>query len=189
MIEQSENSPNRLAELIQLVGKSRDKEAFATLFGHFAPRVKSYMRRLGTDDAQAEELMQEAMIMVWRRAHTYDPERSAASTWIFTIARNKRIDGLRRGSWLDIDPNDPTVISEPDQPDDIVSGFEIARQMKEAVAMLPDDQAEAIRLAYYEGLSQSEIAAKLGTPLGTVKSRLRLALQRLRIKISDEHAS
>lgn len=185
MVEGFDNSPAGLAELIQSVGQSRDKAAFADLFNYFAPRVKSYMRRLGADDAQAEELMQEAMIMVWRRANTYDPARAAPSTWIFTIARNKRIDGLRRIAFPEIDPNDPTITTAPEQPDDIVSGLEVAKQMQEVIKTLPDDQAEAIRLAYYEGLSQSEIASKLGTPLGTVKSRLRLALQRLRGRLAD----
>ncbi len=170
----------RLAALLEAVGRDRDRTAFAELFDYFAPRIKAYMRRLGADDAQAEELMQETMLTVWRRAASYDPKLAAVSTWMFTVARNKRIDGLRRAARPDVDLNDPTMEQEQEQPDAIVGRMQTAALVREALAELPPEQAEAMRLAYYEGLSQSEIAAKLDTPLGTIKSRMRLALRRLR---------
>ncbi len=182
----AELTPAALAALAQAVGKSKDRQAFAVLFRHFAPRVKAYMRRLGADDAAAEELMQEAMIMVWRRAQTYDPKLAAVSTWVFTIARNKRIDGLRRMARPEIDPNDPTLMQDPTQPDVIVNQAEAAAKVRAALGRLPEEQAEAMRLAYYEGLTQSEIATRLDTPLGTVKSRMRLALQRLRDALDSD---
>lgn len=169
-----------MAGWVGAVGANRDRTAFRELFQHFAPRIKAYMRRLGADDALAEELMQESMLTVWRRAASYDPNTAAVSTWLFTIARNKRIDGVRRQKRPEIDPNDPTLVVEPEQPDRILDRVKSAERMRSALTELPPDQAEAIRLAYYEGLSQSEIAARLDAPLGTIKSRMRLALQRLR---------
>lgn len=176
----------QLVECLRAVGANADRQAFRQLFLHFAPRIKAYMRRLGADDGQAEELLQETMLTVWRRAATYDPKLAAVSTWMFTIARNKRIDGIRRMVRPEIDPNDPTLVKEPDQPDRLVDQIQQAERMRAAVAELPDEQAEALKLAYYEGLSQSEIASRLDTPLGTVKSRMRLALARLRKAWGDE---
>lgn len=169
-----------MAEAVEAVAATADRAAFRTLFERFAPRVKSYMRRLGADDALAEELMQETMLAVWRRAGSYDRKVAAVSTWIFAIARNRRIDGLRRAARPEVDPDDPTLVEAPEPPDALVDRLRTAERMAAALGDLPDEQSEAIRLAYYEGLSQSEIAARTGAPLGTIKSRMRLALQRLR---------
>ena len=166
------------------VAQNADREAFAQLFAYFAPRLKAYMRKLGADDAAAEELAQEAMLSVWRRAASYDPARAAVSTWIFTIARNKRIDAIRRARRPELDPNDPTLFDEPPRPDAEAMRRSEAVAVRAAVADLPDDQADAIRLAYDEGLSQTEIAARLDIPLGTVKSRLKIGLRELK-KIYD----
>lgn len=183
-----ETQDARLVRWMRAVGENADRDAFAELFQHFAPRVKAYMRRLGAEEAEAEELMQEAMIMVWRRAARYDPTVAAVSTWVFTIARNKRIDGLRKTAKLEIDPHDPTFHPEVERPDEVVDQQLHAERMRAAIAELPEEQIEALRLAYYEGLSQSEIAERLSTPLGTVKSRIRLALKRLRVSWGDEDA-
>lgn len=174
-------APNaEFAAWMQAVAEHGDRQAFANLFQHFAPRVKAYMLRLGAQDALAEELAQETMMILWRRAKSYDPNAAAVSTWLFTIARNKRIDGVRKAKRPEIDLNDPTFATEPERPDQILNRVQEAELVREAVATLSDDQAETIRMAYYEGLTQAEISERTGLPLGTVKSRMRLALKRLR---------
>lgn len=170
----------QFAAWMKAIADRGDRQAFARLFQHFAPRIKAYMLRLGAQDALAEELAQETMMIMWRRAKSYDPNAAAVSTWLFTIARNKRIDGVRKAKRPDINLNDPTFTTDPERPDQILNRIQEAEQVREAVATLSEDQAETIRLAYYEGLTQAEISERTGLPLGTVKSRMRLALQRLR---------
>ncbi|HZK98655.1 MAG TPA: sigma-70 family RNA polymerase sigma factor [Caulobacteraceae bacterium] len=171
--------------LIEAIAERGDRAAFASLFGHFAPRVKSYMMRLGAAPEAAEELAQEALLTVWRRAAAFDPQRAAASTWIFTIARNLRID-LARREGRPARPEDPSeAASPPAHPDDIVAGAEDCARIAAAMAALPVEQIEVIRHAFFSDQPHSEIAAALELPLGTVKSRLRLALARLRIALRD----
>lgn len=168
-------------ELLERVGKQRDKDAFARLYEHFAPRLKSFLMRLGCEIGMAEEVVQEAMVMVWRRAETYDSRQAGASTWIFTIARNKRIDRLRRDNRPLPDMTDPAMLPEPEETGEIsVSRIEEEQRVRHALKNLPDDQAKMIFAAYYEEKSHREIAEESGLPLGTVKSRIRLALSRLR---------
>ena len=172
--------------LLTRVGSQRDKQAFALLYEHFAPRLKSFLLRLGTDIGVAEEIAQEAMVMVWRRAETYDPRQAGASTWIFTIARNKRIDRIRRDNRPLPDFTDPAFIQDSDEPGDIV----LQRRQEEdkvqsALKKLPQEQAKMILSAYYEEKSHREIAEESGLPLGTVKSRIRLALNRLRSNLEE----
>jgi len=167
-----------------------DRQAFIALFNHFAPRLKAFMKKLGAGDEEAEELAQEAMLMVWRKAATYDPARSAVSSWIFTIARNLRIDALRRCQRRVLDIDDPLLAPEPlPSPDAAASVLEQQRRVRAAVALLPPEQAEVVELAFYDGYSQSEIAALLRIPLGTAKSRLRLAFQRLRTALACDTPS
>ena len=174
-------------DLLVRVGRDRDKSAFKQIFGYFAPRVKSFLLRFGTDMSLAEEIAQEAMIMVWRRAETYDPRQSGASTWIFTIARNKRIDRLRRENRPLPDMTDPAL-----KPECVETGeIQVARQQQEkkirhALKNLPEEQAKMIFSAYYEEKSHREIAEESGVALGTVKSRIRLALNRLRTHIDED---
>lgn len=176
----------RLSGLVIAVAKSRDKAAFATLFDHFAPRLKTYVMRLGASAATADELVQETMLTLWRRADSFDPRQATASTWIFTIARNKRIDGLRRESRPDLDPDDPALAAQPDAAaDEALAASENEAILRQAVAQLPDEQAELLRICYYGDKSHRQIARELGLPLGTVKSRLRLALGRLRLVLKD----
>jgi RNA polymerase sigma-70 factor (ECF subfamily) len=170
-----------LADLLAAVAERRDRYAFATLFSHFAPRLKAYMRRLGLEDARAEELAQEVMLIVWRRATLYDPALASASTWIFTIARNKRIDELRRERRPEIDPDDPALVQDTAPAADLlVSQDQTGRRLRAAVAALPEEQAEVLRKNFFEDKPHGVIAAELALPLGTVKSRLRLALAKLR---------
>jgi RNA polymerase sigma-70 factor (ECF subfamily) len=148
--------------------------------------VKAYLLRLGADGASAEDLMQEIMLSVWRHAGRYDPAQAAVSTWIFTIARNRRIDALRRARRPDIAPDDPTLVPDPPaQADQQVEAGQWQRRLSAAIGDLPQEQSEMLRLAYFDDQSHSDIAATLKLPLGTVKSRLRLAIGRLRAKLSD----
>ncbi len=176
-----------LDDLILAVGRRRDREAFARLFDHFAPRLKAYLMRLGADDSQAEELVQEIMLLVWRRAETFDPRQAAASTWLFTIARNRRIDRLRRERRPEIDPDDPALVGEPESAaDSTLAQRETGERVRAAIEGLPPEQAELLRLAYFDDTPHSRIAALKSLPLGTVKSRIRLALQRLRQSLAAE---
>ena len=176
-----------LDELLVRVGRDRDKSAFAELFDYFAPRVKSFLLRFGTDMSLAEEIAQEAMIMVWRRAETYDPRQSAASTWIFTIARNKRIDRLRRENRPLPDMTDPAVMPESIETGEIqVARMQQEKKIRHALKNLPEEQAKMIFSAYYEEKSHREIAEESGVALGTVKSRIRLALNRMRAQIDKD---
>jgi RNA polymerase sigma-70 factor (ECF subfamily) len=179
----------RLSSLIVAVGAERDREAFAELFGHFGPRIKAYLLRSGAAEAQAEELAQEAMIMVWRRAATFDPAKSGASTWIFTIARNKRIDALRRENRPDYDPEDPSLLpTAPEAADRAVEATQESARLAQAIAALPEEQAALVRMAYFEDKAHGQIAEETELPLGTVKSRLRLALGRLRKALNEPGA-
>ena len=186
IVNDNVNTRAELDELLMRVGRDRDRTAFAELFSYFAPRLKSFLLRLGTDMSTAEELAQEAMIMVWRRAETYDPAQAGASTWIFTIARNKRIDRLRRDGRPLPDMLDPAMM--PDQPetgDQAVSRHEEEEKLRLALKKLPEEQAKMIFAAYYEEKSHREIAEESGLPLGTVKSRIRLALSRMRTGLNE----
>lgn len=164
------------------VRDGRDREAFASLFRHFAPRVKAFLRRGGLGDAQAEDCVQDVMATLWHKAHLFDPTRASVSTWIFTIARNRRIDMLRR---VRPEPEDLPwgPEPEPDQADAFALRQE-AQRLGEAIAQLPDAQRTLIERAFFGEISHSEIAAETGLPLGTIKSRIRLALDRLRQRLN-----
>ncbi len=159
------------------LAETRDKSEFARLFAYFAPRVKAYILRLGMPDATADEVTQEAMLLVWRKAHLFNAAKASASTWIFTLARNQSIDRMRRDKM----PLYELPEEEPD-PDHRDQGEHsvIEDRMKAAIATLPESQAQVLHLSYYEGKSHSEIADQLGIPLGSVKSRLRLAFSKLK---------
>lgn len=175
------------SEIVNAVAVARDQAAFRRLFAHFGPRVKAYLMRTGSDAAQAEDLVQEVMASVWRRAETFDPRQSNAGTWIFTIARNKRIDAFRREKRPEIDLNDPLLVPG-DQPgaDEEMEQEQTAIRVKAAMKTLPAEQAALLQMAFYEDKSHSVIAAESGLPLGTVKSRLRLAFAKLRLSLRDE---
>jgi RNA polymerase sigma-70 factor (ECF subfamily) len=177
----SGDGPAALAALLARVAEQRDRAAFAELFRHFAPRIKAYVMRLGADRASAEDLVQEVMLTVWHRAGQFDRDKASLSTWIFTIARNRRIDVLRRERRPEIDAEDPALVREPDATaDGLAETAQQYRLLHKAVASLPPEQVELLRVAYFEDQSHSRVAERLGLPLGTVKSRLRLALAKLR---------
>ena len=185
----SNDNQNNLSEwdrLLVRVGSNRDRSAFKKLYEHFAPRLKSFLLRIGSDISAAEEICQESMIMVWRRAETFNPDSAGASTWIFTIARNKRIDKLRKDNRPLPDLNDPSFFQIPvDKSDDILQRVEEEKKIKNALKNLPPEQAKLILSAYYEEKSHRKIADETNLPLGTVKSRIRLAINRLRTQLEE----
>jgi RNA polymerase sigma-70 factor (ECF subfamily) len=169
------------ARLADLVARNRDRAAFEALFDHFAPRINGYLQRLNLSVAQAEELTQEVMVVLWQKAHLFDPARSSLSTWLFRIARNRRIDAVRRDRSHLLDPHDPMFQpDEPPAPDRSLDENVRDERIRAALATLPNEQMTLVRQAFFEGLSHSEIAQRAGLPLGTVKSRIRLAFGRLR---------
>jgi len=173
-------APSHSSQLLA-VAQTGDRAAFADLYAHFAPRLKSYLMRGGTSVSEAEELAQEVMLRVWNRAHSYDPRRAAVSTWIFTIARNLRIDRIRKMKRVDVDPEDPAMVaSDAPSPESDSQLRERIRAVRAELQALPPAQAEILNAMYYQGHSQVELAAELGLALGTVKSRVRLATQTLR---------
>jgi len=157
----------------------RDQAAFAELFHHFAPRVKAFLMKSGSDATLAEECSQEVMATLWHKAHMFDPSRASVATWIFTIARNRKIDVLRKQRRPEPEDLPWGPETEPDQ-EAILSLQQESEQLRRALSGLPDAQRELIERAYFGDLSHSQIAAETGLPLGTIKSRVRLALERLR---------
>ena len=180
-------SPEELASLVARVAAAGDRQAFAALFRFYAPRLKSFLARQGFGELECEDLVQETMLSIWRKASSFDPVRAGVSTWIYTIARNLGIDRWRREGrgtgWQEL-----TAFDEVD-PDPSVEARIIASQsesqVRDALTLLPDEQAAVIRMTFYGEDAQAEIARILGIPLGTVKSRVRLALARLRKTMDD----
>ena len=163
-----------------------DSSAFVALYKYYAPRVKTYMRRLGASHDLAEELAQEVMLTVWHKAASYDPNKAAINTWIFTLARNLRIDAIRRARRAELLYHDPAFLPEAvATPVDGLVDAEAEERMHVALGGLPREQAMIIGLAFYEGKSHGQIADELAIPLGTVKSRLRLAYQRIRTTLAE----
>jgi len=158
---------------------SGDKEAFARLFGHFAPRIKGFLMKSGADETLAEECTQDVMATLWQKAHLFDPGRASAATWIFTIARNRKIDALRKQKRPEPEDLPWGPDHEPDQAD-VMALQQETTQLGNAIKNLPEKQRHLIERAYFHDLSHSEIAEETGLPLGTIKSRIRLALDRLR---------
>ncbi len=181
---QPAEDPGEPARLILAIAAHGDRQAFAALFERFAPRVKGYLVRLGVSAGAAEELAQETMLAVWRKAALFDPARAGASTWIFTIARNLRIDALRRDRPA---PPAEEIAPEPEAPADAaVLAAERDARVRRALAALSREQAEVVELSFFSDEPHSTIAERLGLPLGTVKSRLRLAMSRLRTLLEDQ---
>jgi RNA polymerase sigma-70 factor (ECF subfamily) len=185
-LTQPKNQPlsnAEMARLLKAVATDRSVDAFETLFRFYAPRVRSFMAMKTGDRQIAEELMQETMVSVWNKAGQFDPERGNVSAWIFTIARNIRIDFYRRRRPA-FDPQDPAFVA-----DDIPSAetefeqVQDAALLREAMATLPPDQLDVLKRAFFDDVSHSTIASDLGLPLGTVKSRIRLAFEKLRLAL------
>lgn len=178
---------DRHADLVEAIARHRDRQAFSELFQHFAPRVKGYLLRLRADEGLAEELAQEVMVTVWRKAEQFDRRQASVATWVFRIARNRRIDAIRRAKKPDLDPNDPLLLPPPNEAADVaMTTAEREREVRTALLTLPPEQKDLLRAAFYDGLTQREIADQTGVPLGTVKSRMRLAFQKLKARLEGE---
>lgn len=165
--------------LIVRVRDDQDKKAFDDLFRHFAPRIKGFLIKSGSSDTLAEEVAQDVMATVWQKAGLFDPARASVATWIFTIARNRKIDILRKQRRPEPEDLPWGPSAEPDQEDTIALQQDTVR-LRAAIAELPEKQRDLVKQAYFGELSHSEIATETGLPLGTIKSRIRLALERLR---------
>ncbi len=175
-------SADEAADLIEAIASRQDRAAFASLFNHFMPRVKAFIMRGGADAEAAQEVAQEALIMVWRKAASFDRTRASATTWLYTIARNKRIDLLRRNNRPAIETEDWLTVFAPEDEDadkSVLAGQTYMR-VKELLSGLSADQLVVIEKAFFEDKTHTAIAEELKLPLGTVKSRIRLALGRLR---------
>lgn len=174
-------SNTEFAALVAAVAERRDRDAFAHLFDHFAPRLQSYLIRLGSDAGMAEEITQDVMVTLWRKAELFDPAKSSLATWLYRIARNRRIDSLRRDRH---DYTDDMAVFDVDAEsldvDGAIDMHHREDRVRIAMETLPVEQLHLVRLAFFDGLSHSEIADRTKLPLGTVKSRIRLAFTRLR---------
>lgn len=177
------------ALLAKAVAQERDKTAFAQLFDYFAPRLKSYLRRMNMDEQAAEDLAQEVMIVLWHKSHLFDPAKSSLSTWLFRVARNRRIDLVRRDKTGQLDPDEPMLQPSAETPaDTLMDAEQRDERVRNALAQLPQEQIELVKKAFFLGLSHSQIAEETGVPLGTVKSRIRLAFGRLRRALEHDEA-
>lgn len=185
--EAAKADAKRHAAWLEAVANSQDRDAFAELFNHFGPRVKAYLMRLGSDDTMAEEVAQDVMVTVWRKAALFDRTKSSAATWLFRVARNRRIDMLRRKRTINVD-TETMVIEDENLPDPNETLDEDKRQarIRKALAQLPEQQLQLVELAFFTELSHSQIAEETGLPLGTVKSRIRLAFGRLRRVLEED---
>ena len=167
--------------LLKQVGDTQDKQSFEKLFNYYAPRVKSFMLKNGMDETAAEEVVQNTFVSVWEKAASYNPQKAAASTWIFTVARNKRIDALRRDKNTEVNSDSPAIELAAYEPaEEAYAEAEDVEKLNAAIESLPPEQADLLRLSFFDDKSHSDIAKERRLPLGTVKSRLRLALEKLR---------
>lgn len=179
-------APEHLAELLGAVASQQCRQSFQQLFEHFAPRLKSYMIRLGSDANTAEDLAQETMVKVWHKARLYDRSKAGASVWIFRIARNLRIDKLRRQKFLEVELDVDDIARQGHYQEGGLTAERLdADRLPALIHELPAEQLVVVRLAFFEGLTHSEICQQLQLPLGTVKSRLRLAFAKLRKAMGD----
>jgi RNA polymerase sigma-70 factor (ECF subfamily) len=168
-------------QLLVAVARSGCENAFATLFSHFGPRVEAYLRRLGAQPAQAEDIAQDVMMTVWQRAVQFDDERAPVGAWIFAIARNRLIDAQRRSGREKVILDQSVVADVTEgEAEEALSLSELESNLRTAMSALPREQTELLRQGYYEDKSQSMLAGELQLPLGTIKSRQRLALAKLR---------
>ena len=175
------NSDEELSMSIKLIANNQDKSAFSTIFKHFAPRLKSFLIKAGSTDNQAEEVIQEVMIAVWTKSATYDDSKSSVSTWIYTIARNKRIDKIRKEKRHYLSESDEGLEIPVDstQEKEIFSA-QISNSLKKYMSNLPKEQSDLLQMSYFYNKTHADISEELKIPLGTVKSRIRLALSKMR---------
>ena len=177
----SANTDDDLTLCVELIGRNQDKIAFNSIFRYFAPRLKSFLVKAGSTDSQAEEVIQEVMIAVWTKSSTYDSSKSSVSTWIYTIARNKRIDKIRKEKRHYLSESDEGLEIPVDstQEKEIFSA-QVSSSLKKYMENLPEEQSKLLKLSYFYNKTHADISTELKIPLGTVKSRIRLALTKMR---------
>jgi len=185
------NAKNRSADdwasLMLSIAQKKDRDAFQTIFDYYAPRVKSFTLRSGIAEITAEEIAQETLLTVWRKADKFNPALASVSTWIFTIARNKKIDRLRKDSRPLPDANDPSFAGFGVETPETTAWHSInAKKVHCALAQLPEEQRKVLTLSFIEENSHAAVAEMLGIPLGTVKSRIRLGIEKLRTLLADQ---
>ena len=177
---------NNAADWIRAIAERQDRAAFASLFEFYAPRIKAMLTRLGAAADAAEDLAQETLLTVWRKAAYFDPDRASAAAWIFTIARNLRIDRLRGDNRAKLyAPFEMVEPEGPERPDSALNAAERDTHVRAALKELSQEQVRVVQLSFFEGRAHGDIAALLNLPLGTVKSRVRLAMARLRNLLGD----
>lgn len=176
-------------DLLLRVGKGQDRTAFVELFHYYAPRIKSYLLRHGASDTAAEEAVQNTFVTIWEKAASYNPAKAAASTWIFTIARNKRIDALRKDRYLETNTDSMAMANAVAAEEKTLDTAEL-ENLQAAITALSPEQEKLVRMAFFEDKSHRKISDETKLPLGTVKSRLRLALIKLKkiLKKGEDHA-
>ena len=183
VMERASADEQNWTALLIAVRDQQDKVAFAALFRHFAPRVKGFLMKSGMSAALAEECAQDVLATLWHKSHLFDPTRASVATWVFTIARNRRIDAARRAARPEPEDLPWGPEAEPDQQEALEMAQETVR-LGAALALLPEAQRALIEKAYFGELTHTEIAAETGLPMGTIKSRIRLALDKLRAQLS-----
>ena len=182
--EKKDEGAKTLDNYLESIARYRDTKSFELLYNHFAPRIKAFIIKQGTDSQLAEEIVQESMVNVWRKAHQFDSKKASAATWIFTIARNRRIDILRKISRPNPDPNDPAFVPDPQLSSlEVVDKEQEAKKLAKIISSLPLDQQTVLKLAFFGEKAHAEVATELNIPLGTVKSRIRLALKKIRTEL------
>ena len=177
----SVNTDDDLTVCIDLIGKNQDKLAFNNIFRYFAPRLKSFLVKAGSTDTQAEEVIQEVMIAVWTKSSTYNSDKSSVSTWIYTIARNKRIDKIRKEKRHYLSESDEGLEIPVDSTQEKeIFATQVSSSLKRYMSNLPEEQSKLLKLSYFYNKTHADISEELKIPLGTVKSRIRLALTKMR---------
>ncbi len=171
--------------LLSEIAENQDKQSFIRLFDYYAPRLKSFLMRGGYAGELAEELMQETLLTVWHNADKYNPDKAQPGTWIYTIARNKKIDYLRKKQKNTPHPDDLYDTSQ-DLPIDRVAEKQTSDEILKELANLPEEQAKLLISAFYEDKTHAEIAEQNKLPLGTVKSRIRLGLQKMKEALGNK---
>jgi RNA polymerase sigma-70 factor, ECF subfamily len=183
LADRDNNDPVRW---IEAIASRRDRAAFAALFSLYAPRIKGFLVRTGTAAEAAEEIAQEAMLLVWRKAALFDATRASVSAWIYAIARNLRIDRIRHESCVTADVlYDVLRRDDPQRPDQTLESADSDDQVRAAMNELPSEQLMVVQLSFFEDKPHADIARILDVPLGTVKSRLRLAMAKLRERLDE----
>ena len=178
-------SAHELAKCLLAVGQAQDRTAFIILFEHYAPQLKTYFCGLGVPSSMADDVVQETMLMLWRKAHYYDPAKGPPSAWVFTIARNLRATKLRERRLTSIEDALLRMEDPAARADDLLAASETESRLRQVLKTLPKEDADLLKASFLEEKSHPDIARARNLPLGTVKSRLRRTLSRVRKALSE----